>query len=69
MVRSIQPGLPLDYRVLLTGYVPNYVYDLGGLDTSIPFATLRERSHIKGLAESTDPEFSRKIREDTLVPR
>jgi Domain of unknown function (DUF4105) len=69
LVRLLQPGLPLDYRVLLTGYVPDYVYDIGGLDTRMPFVTLRERSHIKGRAASTDPEFSRKIRDGVPIPQ
>jgi hypothetical protein len=68
MVRALQPGLPLDYRILLTGYVPDYVYDLGGLDTRVPFPTLRDRSHIRGKADSIDPDFSRKIREGVPKP-
>jgi hypothetical protein len=63
MVRTLQPSLPMDYRVLLAGYLPDYVYDLGRLDTSIPFEVLRDRSHIRGKADSTDPDFSKKIRE------
>ncbi len=63
MVRTLQPSLPLDYRVLLAGYLPDYVYDLGRLDTSIPFEVLRDRSHIRGKADNTDPDFSTKIRE------
>ena len=63
MVRTLQPTLPMDYRVLLAGYLPDYVYDLGRLDTSIPFEVLRDRSHIRGKADSTDPDFSKKIRE------
>jgi hypothetical protein len=68
MVRALQPGLPLDYRVLLTGYVPDYVYDLGGLGTSVPFQALRDRSHIRGKADRIDPDFSRKIREGVPKP-
>ena len=63
MVRTLQPSLPLDYRVLLAGYLPEYVYDLGRLDTNLPFEVLRDRSHIRGKADSTDPGFSKKIRE------
>ncbi len=36
MVRVLQPGLPLNYRVLLSGYVPDYVYDLGWLGYQAP---------------------------------
>ena len=69
MVFAIEPRLPLDYRILLAGYVPDYVYDHGGLDTRLPFVTIRELSHIKGRAESTDPDFSRKIRDGVPTPR
>ena len=62
IVRALNPGLPFDYRILLTGYLPNYVYDLGRLDSGIPFEILRDRSHIGGKANSTDPDFSQKIR-------
>ena len=68
MVRALQPGLPLDYRVLLAGYVPNYVYDLGRLNTSFPFEALRDRSHIKGKSESAEPDFSKRIREGVPDP-
>jgi hypothetical protein len=68
MIRELQPGIPLDYRVLLAGFVPEYVYDRGGLDTRLPFETLREKSHIKGRAASSDPDFARKIREGVPSP-
>ena len=69
MARVLRPGMKLDYRMLLTGYVPEYVYDLGNLDTSTPFTTLREKSHIRGKAKSTDPDFSVKIRDGVPIPR
>ena len=69
MVRALQPGIPLDYRMLLAGLVPDYIYDRGGLDTRLPFETLREKSHIKGRAASTDSDFSSKIREGVPSPR
>jgi len=62
MARALHPGLQLDYRLLLSGYVPDYLYDFGGLDGSIPFEVLRDRSHIGGKANSTDLDFSQKIR-------
>ncbi len=72
MVRVLQPGLPLDYRVLLAGYVPDYVYDFGAMDTiSMPFAALRQLPDRTWAARqaSTDPEFSRKIRDGVPVPQ
>jgi hypothetical protein len=69
MVRVIRPGLPLDYRVLLSGYLPNYAYDLGAIDTSVSFETLRglARIHDKAVRADADPDFSVRIREGIPV--
>ncbi len=69
MARAVKPGLPLDYRLLLAGFVPDYVYGNGGLDSRLPFETLRQRSHIKGRASSDDPAFSARIRDGVPDPR
>ena len=37
LVRALSDQFPLDWRVLLSGYFPEYAYDLGSLDTSLPF--------------------------------
>ncbi len=65
MVRAIVPGLPMDYRILLSGYLPEYLYEQGGLDTSKPLSELRERAHIgtPALPGSDPVEFSRAIRQ------
>ena len=71
MARALDSGVQFDYRVLLAGYFPDYVYDRGAMDTRLPFAAVRERSHIQGKAVNTDPDFSSKIREgvpDALSP-
>jgi hypothetical protein len=70
MIRVIRPGLLLDYRVLLSGYLPNYAYDLGATDTSVPFGKLRELSgiHDKAARADADPDFSVKIREGIPIP-
>ena len=46
MVRVIHPGVPMDARVLFSGYLPNYAYDLGATDTSVSFEKLRDLSKI-----------------------
>jgi Domain of unknown function (DUF4105) len=71
MVRVIHPGLPLDIRVLLSGYLPNYAYDLGATDTSVSFERLREiaKIHDKAVQADTDPLFSARIREGLPAPR
>ncbi|WP_368649434.1 DUF4105 domain-containing protein [Castellaniella ginsengisoli] len=65
MVRPLVPGLPLDIRLILSGYLPEYLYSHGGLDTSLPLETLRARANITRLAaERADSAeaFSRRIR-------
>jgi hypothetical protein len=56
---------PMSWKVLLSGYVPDYLYELGRLDTSRPFAELEKLSHINARAHAadTDPAFSQRIRE------
>jgi len=65
MVRAIVPGLPMDYRILLSGYLPEYLYERGGLDTGKPLATLRQQAYIgRPALPGPDPvEFSRAIRQ------
>jgi hypothetical protein len=71
IARVIHPGLPMDVRVILAGYFPNYAYDIGATDTSIPFENLRELSHIdaKAALADADPAFSARIREEIPWPR
>jgi hypothetical protein len=54
-----------NWKVLLSGYAPQYAYENGSLDTRIPFEELRKLSYInpKARAIGDDPQFSRKIRE------
>ncbi len=58
------------WKVLLSGYAPLYAYERGRLDRSIPFAELKQRSHINDAAHAADqdPEFSRRIREGLPRP-
>ena len=70
MVRAIRPGLPWDPRILLSGYLPNYVYDLGATTTSIPFEQLLSRSRIwdRAARANEDLDFSAQIREGIPTP-
>ena len=54
-----------NWKILLSGYAPQYIYELGGLDRRISFEELRKQSHINSIAQEigNDPDFSRKIRE------
>ena len=62
----VNPGhLPLSWKVLLSGYAAEYVYERGRFDTGLPFEDLRRRSRINDAARAADraPDFSRRIRE------
>ena len=56
---------PLDWKILASGYVPRYLYELERLDTSVPFAELERRAHVNARAQAADDaeDFSRLIRE------
>jgi len=62
----INPGhLPLSWKLLASGYVPEYLYESGRLDDSLPFAELQRRSLVNARAHAADqdPTFSARIRE------
>jgi Domain of unknown function (DUF4105) len=64
MARHVVGGLPLDYRLLLSGYLPNYLYDVGALAQSADFQLLSRAGRIteRAKAADADPAFSRQIR-------
>ncbi len=62
---AVNPGhIPYSWKVLLSGYAPEYVYDMGRLNRSLPFEELKRRVHINARAQAADkaPDFSRRIR-------
>ena len=65
MMKRIVGHLPLDYRLLLSGYLPEYVYGVGGLNRSFSLEELRTRGRITDRAKLSDrsPNFSADIRE------
>lgn len=64
MARRIDPGLPMDIRLLLTGYLPEYLYDNRAVDTSVPVSQLRAQGRMtdKARAAPLDDHFSQAIR-------
>ncbi|HTF92986.1 MAG TPA: DUF4105 domain-containing protein, partial [Verrucomicrobiae bacterium] len=61
---------PLSWKILVSGYVPDYLYELGRIDTSRPFAELEKMSRVNARAHAAekDPAFSRRIREGLPKP-
>ncbi|WP_413927640.1 DUF4105 domain-containing protein [Herbaspirillum sp. alder98] len=64
LARSLSPTLPLDYRLLASGYFADYAFDHGGLVPGHSFAALKQAGHITSRALATKPgdDFSRAIR-------
>lgn len=64
MKRIIGP-LPFDYRVLLSGYMPEYVYRIGGLDRRYSLEELRALGRIseRGIKAGRSETFSADIRQ------
>ncbi len=64
MMERIVGRLPLSYRLLLSGYLPGYVYSVGGLDQRYTLEQLRAFGRITERAHEADRSefFSRDIR-------
>jgi len=64
MMKRIVGHLPLDYRLLLSGRLPEYVYRVRGLNQSFSLAELRARGRITERARLSDRSatFSADIR-------
>jgi Domain of unknown function (DUF4105) len=61
----VNPGhLPYSWKILISGYVPEYLYENGRLDTSVPFEELQRRGHVNDRAHAADQaaDFSQRIR-------
>lgn len=64
-LNRLRPGrIPYDIRVLLPGYSDVLAYEVGLLDTSLPFDETRRRARVTDIAnQSADsPNFSTRIR-------
>lgn len=76
LVASVAPGwkfsLPLDPRVLLSGYLPGYLQQIGAIRQDVPLEELVRAARIGDHARTLsldDPQFSAKIREGVPTGR
>jgi len=62
--RGVSGRPPLSWRVLVSGYAPELLYDSGKLESSLPFDELKRRSRINDFAMAADraDDFSQRIR-------
>jgi hypothetical protein len=56
--------VPLSYKVLLPGWADELAYDIGLIDTDLPFEQARQRYHVNARAAkyADAPDFSARIR-------
>jgi len=59
--------VPFSWKLLASGYAPAYLYDMGRLDSSVPFSDLTHRGYVNPVAQSLGdvPDFAQRIR---IVP-
>lgn len=69
LVRAAGPPLPLDWRMIASGFLPNYLHRIGLLDRR-PFAELRSLAAISGQARAAEhaADFSARIRDGVPTP-
>ena len=56
--------IPYSWKILFSGYAPEYAYERGRLERSLPFEELKQRGHVNKVAQEADkaPDFSQRIR-------
>ena len=71
MMHAVTSSIPFDWRIILTGHLPYYLYEHGAVDTRMPIEELRERADVTGRVDGslTEVEFSSRIREGVPAPR
>jgi hypothetical protein len=64
LVRAAGGAFPLDWRVVVNGFLPGYLYDRGAVVTTMPLSELMERARVSEKARAADqsPDFSQAIR-------
>jgi hypothetical protein len=61
----------LDINHLLNGFIDQYLYSAGMIETNLPFEELRRRAHINEPARKADglPDFAHRIRQAIGIPK
>jgi predicted signal transduction protein with EAL and GGDEF domain len=64
LVRAAGGTLPLDWRLVVNGFLPGFLYDRGAVVTTMPLNELMARARVNDQAKAADqsPDFSRLIR-------
>lgn len=64
MARVLDPGLPFDYRILLSGYLPGYLYDHQWIEQNGTLEEVEKRASIDAKGQAGGREgYSQRIRQ------
>ena len=71
MTRAVTSSIPFDWRIILTGYLPGYLYERDAVDTSVPLEELSRRADVNGRIDArlNEIDFSSSIRDGVPRPR
>ena len=71
MMHAVTSSIPFDWRIILTGHLPGYLYEHEAVDTRIPLEELLKRADVTGRVDGSlsEIEFSSRIREGVPAPR
>ena len=71
MMHAVTSSIPFDWRIILTGHLPSYLYDHGAVDTRIPLEELRQRADVTSRVDAglSEVEFASRLRENVPAPR
>lgn len=70
LMRLAGDTVPFDWRLIVNGYLPEYAYDRGALDTTMPMEALRDIAHIgeRARRDGLSRDFSSAIRRGVPAP-
>ena len=71
MSRAVTSSIPFSWRVILTGYLPGYLYERGAVDTGMPLEELSRRADVNDRIHAglNEKDFSSFIRDGVPRPR
>ena len=70
MMRAVTSSIPFDWRIILTGHLPSYLYEHRAVDTRIPLEELRQRADVTSRVDASlnEVEFSSRLRMGVPAP-
>ncbi|MFD2238503.1 DUF4105 domain-containing protein [Aureimonas populi] len=71
LARLVEPGIPMDWRILLSGYLVDYLHEHGVTGAGLPLEEVRERGRISAVAQGApaSADYSSVIRGPESLPR